>query len=267
MNCSCTSLIASTLLVGAGSMPVRAVQPSSAEAPAKTYLLVQPADGSQLELTEPEWDEIKDVAGYIAERVRKFIRVVDRSQVNPAWHVDVGGARLYCDSEATYRWYQESLPKLPRYFFRSLLHRARANSGVECEQVPVRGEEGKKMGTREMVLIEGGEYLRPGRYFSWRDEKVVQRGDPYRVQVSSFWIDRYKVTVADYCRFLNDGNAALASGADDGHQASRSRPAARGPRHRHRLPLREVGGVNVSAFARARACDDIAHLHDCTKGA
>ena len=32
------------------------------------------------------------------------------------------------------------------------------------------------------------------------------RGDKYQVRVSSFYIDKYKVTNEDYCKFLNDGN-------------------------------------------------------------
>lgn len=42
------------------------------------------------------------------------------------------------------------------------------------------------------------------------DEKP-SRGDKYRVRVSAFYIDKFKVTNEDYCRFLNDGNEAYAS--------------------------------------------------------
>jgi formylglycine-generating enzyme required for sulfatase activity len=58
-----------------------------------------------------------------------------------------------------------------------------------------------------MVFVQGGEYLRPGHYYTSQSAELGERrGEPYRVRVSSFWIDRYKVTNADYCRFLNDGN-------------------------------------------------------------
>ncbi len=42
-----------------------------------------------------------------------------------------------------------------------------------------------------MVFVRGGEFVREGR----------------KVRVRSFYMDRYEVTNAEYCRFLNDGHA------------------------------------------------------------
>ena len=58
-----------------------------------------------------------------------------------------------------------------------------------------------------MVLVEGGEYVRSGHYYTSQSAELEERrGEKYRVRVSSFYIDQYKVTNEQYCRFLNDGN-------------------------------------------------------------
>jgi formylglycine-generating enzyme required for sulfatase activity len=58
-----------------------------------------------------------------------------------------------------------------------------------------------------MVLIQGGEFARPGGFFVRRGHspELVEH-DGYKVRVSSFYMDEYEVTFEDYCDFLNDGN-------------------------------------------------------------
>jgi formylglycine-generating enzyme required for sulfatase activity len=98
---------------------------------------------------------------------------------------------------------------------RTLLSRTYTEVGVECKRVPVRGQAGKKLGTTDMVLISAGEFIRPGKHYISHsphvDRPKLVRGERYRVRVSAFWIDKYKVTIEDYCRFLNDGNGGYWS--------------------------------------------------------
>ncbi|MBM3892569.1 MAG: formylglycine-generating enzyme family protein, partial [Verrucomicrobia bacterium] len=146
------------------------------------------------------------------------ISAVDRAQVKPNLFVDLAGLRLWVDKA-------ESLQRLRtrvadpaaayRLVLASLTEKIR-ETGIEPDTVPVRGDEGKKMGTEGMVLIEGGEFTRTGKFYDSSgggltilpDGSVqVSRGEKYRVRVSSFYMDKFKVTNEDYCKFLNDGNA------------------------------------------------------------
>ena len=51
------------------------------------------------------------------------------------------------------------------------------------------------------------------RRFPQSAELGERTGEKYRVRVSPFWIDKYKVTNAEYCRFLNDGNSGYWNSA------------------------------------------------------
>ncbi|MFH1922789.1 MAG: SUMF1/EgtB/PvdO family nonheme iron enzyme, partial [Planctomycetota bacterium] len=90
---------------------------------------------------------------------------------------------------------------------RNLLGRRYAETGIEPDRIPVNRQAGKKLGTEGMVLIEGGEYVRPGHYYTSQSAELGERtGERYHVRVLSFHIDKYKVTNEEHCRFLNDGN-------------------------------------------------------------
>lgn len=149
---------------------------------------------------------------------RVDIQAVDRAQVEKQLFVDVAGVRLWVadpDTLGRIRARIADPATAYRLVLASVTEKLR-ETGIEPDPVPVRGEEGKKLGTEGMVLIEGGEFTRPGEYYDSSgggltilpDGSVkVSRGEKYRVRVSSFYIDKFKVTNEDYCKFLNDGNA------------------------------------------------------------
>jgi len=141
------------------------------------------------------------------------VDVTLKSDVHRDLFVDMFGLRLWCDSAESAKRIRSSIADPGTALaVRQKLAAKIKQTGVEPDMVPVRGDEGKKLGTSDMVLIKGGESTRPGKYWDTsggglgKDDKPF-RGDTYRVRVASFWIDKYKVTKEDYCRFLNDGNA------------------------------------------------------------
>ncbi len=195
------------LLAGVCAVQARAAEKrAAAKAPPKAYLLIWPDDGT--EPKEPDWEKLKDVGKFVRETRLKYIRLVDRSRVDATQFLDIGGVRLYFASDAVAAKYRTFTPNMPRFFFRTLLKWTHTDNNVECERVPVNGEAGRKPGTKNMVLVKGGEYQRTGNYIFKGEPRS---GDRYRVKVSSFWMDKYKVTNEDYCRFLNDGNAGYWS--------------------------------------------------------
>ena len=133
-------------------------------------------------------------------------KAVARDKIDSNLSVDMVGLRLYVDSPRSLKWIREWAPRRSTIAGR-LGNELMYKSGIEPDPIPVRGEAGGKNGMHEMVLIKGGEYERSGAY--WRSESVAvyrHQGDKYRVRVSPFWIDKFKVTTADYVEFLNDGN-------------------------------------------------------------
>ncbi len=146
------------------------------------------------------------------EKARQLIKVADRDNVNQSLYLDIEGVRLYASSRECLKTFkqlpQEDSERITSgYLIRNLLGRRHAETGIEPDRIPVRGSAGKKLVTNGMVLIEGGEYVRPGHYYTSQSAELGERhGEKYRVRVSSFYIDKYKVTNAEYCRFLNDGN-------------------------------------------------------------
>lgn len=141
--------------------------------------------------------------------------VVDRSKIKSDLYVDVAGLRLWVESvesRASIRGMIDN-PATARDLVTNKMNATLLASGVEPDMVPVRGEEGQQAGTEGMVLLEGGEFTRTGEFWDSTgggisEDQKPSRGDRYQVRVSSFHIDRFKVTNEDYCRFLNDGNAA-----------------------------------------------------------
>lgn len=186
-------------------------QTPKAQASGKTYRLVCP-DNADVWKLPPEGIHWQQLHKMLDEKAHALIQVVERDQVNPSLFLDTEGLRLYGSSSECLKIYQQ-LPLESReritlaYLGRNLLLRRYSETGIEPDRIPVRGEEGKKMGTKNMVFIKGGEYVRPGHYYTSQSAELGERrGAAYRVRVSSFWIDKYKVTNEDYCRFLDDGN-------------------------------------------------------------
>lgn len=177
----------------------------------KTYRLGCPdgADGLQLPAKNLHWQDLHRI---LDEKGGKLIQIVDRSQIDTSLFVDIEGLRLYVAS-AECRQRFEQLPRESEsqitlaYLVRNLLLRRYSATGVEPDRIPVRGDVGKKLGKTGMVKIKAGEYVRPGHYYTSQSAELGERtGEKYKVKVSAFFIDKYKVTNADYCRFLNDGN-------------------------------------------------------------
>lgn len=131
--------------------------------------------------------------------------LVDGKEAKNDLHVDVAGVRLYACSEECLKKITEN-----RGYVRLI-----AESGREPEQIPInRSREWTDNEVLEgMVLIKGGEFSRPGSFFvrRGRSPEPAEHGG-YKVQISSFYMDKYEVTYEGYCKFLNDGNEKYAAG-------------------------------------------------------
>ena len=175
------------------------------------YVLTCPEDRSLL--TRPQTgDDWKELHRQLDRRAHAIIQVVDRSKVNESLLVEASGVRLYADS-AECRELFSNLPQQSEsgitlsWLIRDLLGRRYAETGVEPEMIPVNNSIAKTCGTDGMVRIKPGEFERKGHYFTSQSAELAERsGDRYRVKVPAFFIDKYKVTNAEYCRFLNADN-------------------------------------------------------------
>jgi len=177
----------------------------------QVYLLVAPDEEGVWELPPKDlfW---KTLHKLLDDKAGRLIQVADRDQVDSSCYFDVEGLRLYVSD----RKCRDKLRQLsrasdqqitPAYLIRSLLSRRYSETGIEPDRIPVSGEAGKECGVEGMVHLKGGEYERPGRYYTSQSAELGERsGDRYKVKVPKFYIDKYKVTNEQYCRFLNDGN-------------------------------------------------------------
>ena len=143
------------------------------------------------------------------------INVVERGKVNQDLYVDRAGLRLWVDNAESLRRIRARLPSVAGPLAQPALGKKLGETGIMPDMIPVCGEEGKKMGSDAMVLLEGGEFTRTGEYYDSTGGGLTilpdgsaqpSHGDKYRVRVSSFYMDKFKVTNEDYCRFLNDRN-------------------------------------------------------------
>ncbi len=208
-----------------GATAVSSGTRSHAEEPDRTpavesraYLLACQDDPNTFKLPpkDIQWQELHSI---LDEKAAMIIRVVDRSQIDVSPYIDTEGLRLYVASAEC----RKQFAQLPResedritlaYLVRNLMLRRYSATGTEPDRVPVCGEAGKKRGTQAMVFIKGGEYVRSGHYFTSQSAELGERkAEKYRVRVTSFYIDRYKVTNEEYCQFLNDGNAGYWNSA------------------------------------------------------
>lgn len=146
------------------------------------------------------------------EKSRALIRVVDGATIDSSLYLDRDGLRLYVSSRECLERFGQLASKGGEYISldyltRSLLTRRYAATGIEPDRIPVQGEAGKKLGLKNMVVLDGGEYTRSGHYYTSQSTELGERrGDSYTVKVAAFNIDKYKVTNEEYCVFLNDGN-------------------------------------------------------------
>jgi formylglycine-generating enzyme required for sulfatase activity len=145
------------------------------------------------------------------------VEAVERGKIDEKLFADLVGLRLWTDNA---KLRQQLLKRIAdpvtALGIREELVKAIMEFGVEPDTIPVGGKKGKEMGVEGMVLLKGGEFSRPGKFWDSsggglsKDQKP-STGDNYRVQVSSFFVDKFKVTNEDYCRFLNDGNAGYVT--------------------------------------------------------
>ena len=129
----------------------------------KVYLLTRPDNEDAWKLTPPglHWKEAHRIWD---ERAAQLIRVVPRSQIDPSVYIDFEGLRLYADGARCRRVWRARITA--SYHIRTLLQWMYEKTGIEPDRIPVRGELSKKLGTNNMVLIQGGEFIRPGHYYT-----------------------------------------------------------------------------------------------------
>lgn len=122
---------------------------------------------------------------------------VDGKAIKKHLSLDIVGLRLYACSEQCLETMRDP----------SFVRVELGKKQYVPQQVPVNRSRPRttEQILKEMVFVEGGEYVRPGQYYLYREEKSRQ-GDRYTVGISSFYIDKCEVTVEEYCTFLNDGN-------------------------------------------------------------
>lgn len=168
----------------------------------------------QLPAAEPADRTIQLRASPDADGQKVEVVVRERSAIDEKLYVDTTGLRLWVDKVESLKRIREWIadPAFVRRLVVDQLDEKLRETGVQPDMAPVRGEEGRKMGVEGMALLADGEFVRPGEYWDSTgggiaaDQKPA-RGDRYRVRLSSYHIDKFKVTNDDYCRFLNDGNA------------------------------------------------------------
>ena len=175
------------------------------------YRLRLPQDASMWmrPQTGKDWQELHR---QLDRRAEAIVEVVDRSKVDQNLFVDLWGLRLFVASDQC----RQKVLGLPlesdtlvtqEFLVRSLLSRRRAATGIEPEIIPVNNPVGKELGNEGMVLLKKCEFARKGQYFTSQSATLEKHeGDSYGVRISDFYIDKYKVTNAEYCRFLNAGN-------------------------------------------------------------
>ena len=175
------------------------------------YVLTRPEDRSLLSRPQTG-DDWKELHRQLDRRARAIIQIIDRTKVDDSLFVDSSGVRLYADS-AECRELFGSLPQQSEsgltmsWLVRDLLGRRYAETGIEPQMIPINNSIAKTCGTTGMVRIKPGDFERKGHYFTSQSAELAERtGDKYRVKMAPFYIDKYKVTNADYCRFLNADN-------------------------------------------------------------
>ncbi len=153
------------------------------------------------------------------EQSAVVVEVGSRAKIKKSLFVDLVGLRLWVDSPEAVKRLKSQLANPAAAYRLALVTLAQKlrETGIEPDMSPVVGEAGKQKGAQGMVFLEGGEFQRTGQFYDSSgggltilpDGSVrVSRGDKYRVRVSSFFIDKFKVTNEAYCQFLNDGNEA-----------------------------------------------------------
>lgn len=209
---SLTAIIVTSFALTVHASPAEEEEPQQqVDVTQKVYVLECAVDESVWNLP-PQGLHWKALHKMLDEQAAQLIEITDRAEVDNSIYLDTEGLRLYVSSHEGLR----TLKQLPEessehitlaYLIRNLLGRRYAERGIEPDRIPVHGQAGKKPGNQGMLLVKGGEYVRPGHYFTSQSAELAKRtGEKYKVGVPAFFIDKYKVTNAEYCEFLNDGN-------------------------------------------------------------
>ena len=132
----------------------------------EVYLLDCPSDESIWKLP-PQGLYWRTLHKMLDEKAGQLIKVADRDKVEQSLYVDIEGLRLYVSSSECLKTFKqlpaESGERITSgYLIRNLLGRRYAETGIEPDRVPVTGQADTKLGIEGMVLIKGGEYVRPG---------------------------------------------------------------------------------------------------------
>ena len=178
----------------ASSSVVRAEPPKKETEPTKqTYLLSCPSGDAAIE-----------------------IKIANRADIKQELLVDIAGVRLWVDNAESLQRIRNRVSNAAaaRRLVADDVDKKLRETGILPDTTPVRGEEGKKLGTENMVRIKAGEFTRPGEFWDSSGGGLNEKpshGDKYRVRVAAFYIDKFKVTNEDYCKFLNDGNERYAT--------------------------------------------------------
>ena len=149
----------------------------------------------------------------VAAEANLEVIAVDHASIDEKLFVDMAGLRLWTDNaDSRQQLLRRVANPATAIGLRRLVSMAITENGVEPDRIPVTGEEGKTAGVEGMILLEAGEFTRPGEFWDssgggLAEDQKPARGDSYTVRVSPFHIDAFKVTNEDYCKFLNDGNA------------------------------------------------------------
>ncbi|MBI5757451.1 MAG: SUMF1/EgtB/PvdO family nonheme iron enzyme, partial [Planctomycetales bacterium] len=144
------------------------------------------------------------------------LMIVDRADFKQELAVDIAGVRLWVDNAESLQRIRNRVSNAAaaRRLVADDVDKKLRETGLLPDATPVRGEEGKKLGTENMVRIKAGEFTRPGEFWDSSGGGLNEKpshGDKYRVRVPAFHIDKFKVTNEDYCKFLNDGNESYAT--------------------------------------------------------
>ena len=95
------------------------------------------------------------------------VAVIDRAKLDERFFVDLAGLRLWTDSAEAHQQLRQQIENPASAMgVRNQVAKAIMENGVEPDRIPVKGTEGRTVGTDGMVLLEAGEFTRPGEFWA-----------------------------------------------------------------------------------------------------
>ena len=111
------------------------------------------------------------------------IDVVDHSKINRDLYLDLIGLRLWVDNAESHKLLHSHIGKITVPLeIRQQLTIKIMEHGIEPDMIPVRGEEGKKMGSDDMVFLKGGEFMRGGEYWDSSGGGLADDSKPFHAE-------------------------------------------------------------------------------------